>query len=226
MGEYLSWRTIDFMSSHLRITRCIIGAYASFLGMAATCSLLYPQVFDHYAYGISTFGSVGRTAPFFILGFLGTIICMAVIAKELCKFERALPLRIALWAGIVFMAGILVTSVGAYSQWHSTYLVHVIFASMLAISQTFITLWAVQQKGATVLDYGLALGFIAIVIISILPLVGDIPGFRSYPLREALAFVCAMGLMGRASLRAVDAGKSTPVTPGDTHIGHKANLAK
>lgn len=194
------------MSSHLRIKRCIIGAYVSFLGMAVSCSLLYPQVFKHYVYGISTFGSVGKTAGLFILGFLGTIICMAVIAKELRKFERTLPLRAALWAGIVFMAGILVTSVGAYSQWHSTYLVHVIFASMLAISQTLITLWVIRQKEVTILDYGLALGFIAIVIISILPLVGHIPGLRSYPLREALAFVCAMGLMGRASLRVVDAG--------------------
>ena len=185
--------------------------------MAAICSLLYPQVFDHYVYGISTFGSVGRTAIIFTLGFVGTIVCMAMIVSVLRKFERTSPLRIALWAGIVFMAGILVTSLGPYSQWRSTYLVHVIFASVLAVNQTAITLWAIRQKGVTAVDYGLAFGFIAIVIISILPLVGDIPGLRSYPLREALAFACSMGLIARASLRIVDAEQTTPVTSENTH---------
>lgn len=193
------------IATRSRIKRCIIGGYASFLGMATICSLLYPQVFKHYVYGISTFGSVHKTAGLYTLGFVGTIFCMAVIARELAKFKQASPLRLALWVGIVCMVGILVTSLGAYSQWHSTYLVHVVFASILALSQTIIAIWIIRQKGVAVVDYGLAIGFIIIVVISILPLVGYIPGFRSYPLRETLAFICAMGLIGRASLRIVDA---------------------
>jgi hypothetical protein len=208
--------------ARLKVKRCIIGAYASFLGMAAICSLIYPQVFKHYVYGISTFGSVSKTFAFFTLGFVGTIICMTVIANELRRLEQTLLLRMALWAGVVLLAGILVTSLGTDSQWHSTYLVHVVFASMLAISQTLITLWAVRQKEAAIVDYGLAIGFIVIVVISILPLVGHIPGLRSYPLREALAFVCAMGLMGRASLRIVDTGRATPAVLENTPASRKA----
>jgi hypothetical protein len=173
--------------------------------MAIICSLLYPQVFKHYVYGISTFGSVHKTAALYTLGFVGTIFCVAVIARELSKIKRTGLLRLALWAAIVCMTGILATSLGTYSQWHSIYLVHVVFASMLALSQTIIAIWIVRQKGATVVDYGLAISFIIVVAISILPLVGYIPGFRSYPLREALAFICAMGLIGRASLRLVAA---------------------
>lgn len=211
--------------ARLKIKRSIIGAYASFLGMATICSLIYPQVFKHYVYGISTFGSVSKTAAFFTLGFVGTIICMAVIANELRRFEQTLLLRMALWAGTVLLAGILITSLGAYSQWHSTYLVHVVFASMLAVSQTLIAIWIIQQKGVTAIDYGLAIGFTVIVVISILPLVGDIPGFRSYPLREALAFACAMGLMGRASLRIVDTGRATPAALENTPVSRKAARA-
>lgn len=187
--------------AYLRLRRYVIGAYISFLGMALICSLLYPQVFDNYQYGISTFGSVGKTAGLYAAGFVGTILSMILIARELQRYEHMLLLRAGLWLSAAFMTGILVTSVGAYSQWHSTYLVHVAFAFALALSQSIVSLWAIRQKGASLLDYVLASGFILIVVISILPLVGNIPGLRSYPLREALAFVCAMGLIGRVSLR-------------------------
>jgi|GEM_PF-939718 len=187
---------------HVRLRCYTIGACVSFLGMAGICSLLYPRVFDHYVYGISTFGSVAKTAALYTVGFIGTILCMALIARELQKHEDTMTLRIGLWLGAIFMTGILITSVGAYSQWHSTYLVHVTFASLLALSQTIISVWAIRQKGVSFVDYALAFSFIAIVAVSLLPLVRDIPGFRSYPLREALAFACAMGLIGRAAFRA------------------------
>ena len=187
--------------AYLRLRCYIIGAHVSFLGMVLVCSLLYSQVFNSYQYGISTFGSVSKTAGLYIIGFIGTILFMILITQKLQGYKRTLPLRAGLWLSASCMTGILITSVGAYSQWRSTYLIHITFAIMLALIQTAVSLWAIRQKGVSFLDYILAGGFITIVIVSILPLVGDIPGLRSYPLREALAFICAMGLIGRVALR-------------------------
>lgn len=190
-------------NAYVKIRRYIIGSFISFLGMALVCSLLYPQVFDNYQYGISTFGSVGKTAGLYSICFIATILFMIVITRELQRYAHTLPLRAGLWLNATCMTGILITSVGAYSQWHSTYLIHITFAIALALSQTAVSVWAIRQKGVSFLDYALGCGFILIVMVSILPLVGDIPGLRSYPLREVLAFVCAMSLIGRTVLRIV-----------------------
>lgn len=182
------------------IKQYIIGAYASFLGMAAICSLIYPEVFDKYEYGLSTFGSVWPTIPLYYLGFAVTIACLIAIILKLRHLGKStLFMRYMLGASSIFMAGIAITS---YSQTRGIYLVHVGFAVLLAIVQLILTVWILKQKHIGALDYVLAAGFVAIVVISVLPIVRHIPIIRSFPLRETLAFICALGIIGRAALRA------------------------
>jgi hypothetical protein len=186
-------------STHLTIKRSIVGAYICFLGMTVLCTLLYPQIFDNYAYGISSFGSFSETMIPYYLGFAATIVCLVIIALQLGKCgPRAKPLRLGMWIGSILMAGIAATS---YAQDGGAFLAHIIFAILLTLNQFVITLWIVMQKDAETLDYILAFVFGAVVLISILPLVHDIPALRSYPLREILVFICALGLSGRAALR-------------------------
>ncbi len=186
-------------SAHQIIKRCIIGGYASFLSMAAVCFLLHPQILDNYTYGISYFGSVPITMVPYYLGFAGTIACMLIVAWQLLRFgQRALPLQVGFALGSILMAGVAITS---YSVSDTVFFIHLILCLGLVLNEAVLIFWIVLQKDASGLDYGLALLFAVTVIISVLPLIHDLTIIRSFPLRELIIFVCALGLAGRAALR-------------------------
>src|SRR5690349_4757214 len=92
----------------------------SFLSMAAVCMLLYPDIFQHYEYGVSYFGSVGITAIPYYLGFALTILFTGLAAKALQSDGRK-QLSLAFWAFTICMVGIATTS---YSINSAVYAVH------------------------------------------------------------------------------------------------------
>ncbi len=186
-------------SAHTLIKRSVIAAYCCFLGMVALCSSIFPRVFAYYNYGISTFGSIPKTMVVYYLGFAGTIGCLVVIAQSLRQYgQRARLLRSGFLVAAVCMAGIAGTS---YSQSRAGLVVHWAFALVLAATEIVLLGWSVTQEHANFLDLIPAGIFVGIVIVSLLPVVGHIAGLRSFPLRETLAFVCALWVTGRAALR-------------------------
>jgi hypothetical protein len=72
------------------IKRCLLGAGISFLSMAIVCILLYPEIFRHYEYGVSYFGSVSKTFVPYYLGFAATIIFTLLIARQLQSASKPL----------------------------------------------------------------------------------------------------------------------------------------
>lgn len=178
------------------IKRCLVGAGICFLGMAAICMLLYPQVFQHPNYGVSYFGSVRATFIPFYLGFALTIAFTALAAKRLMTLSK--PLSLAFWSFAVCMTGVATTS---YSLNHTVYAIHWGFAIALAICILAATIWLLTHNRLLWLDYALASLVILTLVISALPIVNDIPVVKVYIPRELLVFVCSLWLLGRAALK-------------------------
>jgi len=187
------------MAVHQIIKRCIIGAYASFMGMTAICFLLYPEILDNYTYGISYFGSVPLTMIPYYLGFSGTIICLGVIAWQLLRFwPKVLPLVTAFWLGTAFMIGVAATS---YSTSDSVFLVHLVICIGLTLNELIIAAWVITRRDTEMFDIFLALVLVITVLVSALPVVHNMAILRSFPLRELIVFSSALALTGRAALR-------------------------
>ena len=184
------------MSSRIFIERCLIGAGISFLGMAAICTLLYPQVFRHPDYGVSYFGSVHLTFIPFYLGFALTIIFTALAAKRLMMLSKTLSL--AFWSFAVCMTGVAATS---YSLNHTVYATHWGFAIALAICILTATIWLIVRGRLKGLDYAVAGLIIVTIVVSALPVVNDIPIVEFYIPRELLVFICSLWLLGHAALK-------------------------
>lgn len=162
--------------------------------MATICILLYPEVFQHYEYGVSYFGSVSATSMPYYLGFGVTITLTALVAQRLRPFNKTLSAFFYAFAGC--MAGVAGTS---YS--HTIYAIHWGFAIALTIFILAAIYWLIRQGSLVWLDYLLVMLVVATVVVSALPVVHDIPGVRMYIPRELIVFVCSLWLLGRVALR-------------------------
>ncbi|HTE22102.1 MAG TPA: hypothetical protein VK674_03600 [Candidatus Limnocylindria bacterium] len=184
-------------SASLFVKRCLIGAGISFVGTAAICILLYPEVFQHYEYGVSYFGSVSSTYIPYYFGFGITIILTALIGWRLRLIKKSLSMFFYAFAAC--MTGVAVTS---YSLNHTVYATHWGFAIALTICILATIWWLIKQGGLARFDYILIVLIVTTVIISALPIVHSIPGVRVYIPRELIVFVCSLWLLGRAALKA------------------------
>lgn len=197
MNNDLARRAEANKKATLFIKRCLISAGISFVGMAAICILLYPQVFQHYEYGVSYFGSVSTTFIPYYLGFGVTIALIALVAGRLRRFNKTLSVLFYIFA--VCMTGVAVTS---YSLNHAIYATHWGFAIALTIFILAAIYWLMRQGGLARLDYVLIALVVVTVVISALPIVHSIPGVRIYIPRELIVFVGSLWLLGRAALKA------------------------
>lgn len=191
------------MDSALFIKRCLIGAGISFLSMATLCMLLYPEIFQHYEYGVSYFGSVSPTFIPYYLGFVITIVFTLMIARRLHSISN--PLSATFYALAICMAGVMLTS---YSLDSAIYTVHWAFAIALTGSILIAIFWLVRQGGLARIDYVLIALVVVTVIISALPIIHDIPIVKVYIPRELLVFVCSLWLLGRAAFKISTAASS------------------
>lgn len=164
--------------------------------MAAICMLIYPDIFRHYEYGVSYFGSVGATAVPYYLGFALTILFTGLVAKKLQSAGRK-QLSLAFWAFTACMVGIAATS---YSVNSAVYAIHWGFAIALTVCILGAIVGLTRRGGLALLDYVLISLIVTTVVVSTLPLVRSIPVVKIYIPREILVFVCSLWLMGRAAL--------------------------
>ena len=159
--------------------------------------LLHPQIFQHYDYGVSAFGSVPVTSIPYYFGFGITIFLTALTARRLQSANR--PLSVFFFAFAACMMGVAITS---YSASDAVYAVHYGFVIALTICILAAIGWLVKQGGLTWLDYILMGLIIVTVVVSALPIVHSIPGVRVYIPRELTIFVCSLWLLGRSALKA------------------------
>jgi len=189
--------------SYSFIKRCLIGAGISFWSMATICILLYPEVFQHYEYGVSYFGSVSATTIPYYLGFALTITFTLLVACRLWRISQ--PLSTAFWSLAVCMSGVAITS---YSLNDMVYAIHWAFAIALTICILVTAFWLVKQGKLAWVDY-LLIGLIfATVVISALPVIHHIPVIKIYIPRELLVFTSSLWLLGRAALKVATQAKS------------------
>jgi len=179
------------------ITYGFIGTAISFLAMLGICVAIHPEVFHYYGYGISEFGAIHSTLIPFFCGFAATVIFLIVIALKLRQTNKILSAVFLLAA--LCLAGIAITS---YPFNRLTYDLHWCFVSLLALVIVSGIVWRLRRGQVSLVDYVLALVFIATTIISILPIVRDIPIFRDFILRELICFVSSFWFLYRATLSA------------------------
>jgi hypothetical protein len=184
------------------IKRYLIGAGISFMAMAAVCMLIYPEVFQHYEYGVSYFGSVSKTFIPYYLGFALTIMFVGLVALKLRHFndKTITPLRLAFWTIAICMTGVAITS---YSLGHMVYAIHWAFAIALTLCIVAIAVGLLVQGGLSNADYALITILFITIILSALPLIHHIPYFRVYIPRELIVFSSSLLLLSRATLRRV-----------------------
>lgn len=184
------------------IKRYFLGAGLSFVLMTIVCVLLYPEVFRHYEYGISYFGSVPKTMGPYYLGFGLTIFFLVLVALKLRSLHnrKTLPLQLAFWAIVICLSGIAVTS---YSVNDMAYAVHWVFAIALTLCIVTVAIWLIALHKLLRLDYALVAAILVTIILSALPIIHTIPYFRVYIPRELLVFMCSLLLLRRATLKAI-----------------------
>lgn len=186
------------MTVALLIKYCLVGAGVSFLAMAAICMMIYPEVFRHYDYGISYFGSVPSTLIPYYVGFTLTVTFVVLVAKRLWRIDR--PLSGAFWAIAIFMVCVAASS---YTLSGFMYALHWVFAALLVACILVTIFWLVWRSGLSWLDYALASLVVCTVVISGLQVVHNIPIARAYIPRELLVFVCSLWLFGRTALGSI-----------------------
>lgn len=178
----------------LFIKRCLVGAGVSFLSMAAVCMLLYPEIFQHYEYGLSYFGSVPITFIPYYLGFGTTIILTVLVGWRLRSCAKTLSAFFYTFA--ICMTGVAATSC---SLNHAVYTIHWGFAIALTVCILATIYWLVKQGGLSRVDYVLIVVVITVIAISALPAVNNIPVVKVYILRELVVFAGSLWLLGRAN---------------------------
>lgn len=202
------------MPSSLFTRSCLIGAGISFLTMAIVCTLLYPEIFQHYEYGVSYFGSVSTTFIPYYLGFGLTITFVVLIAR--CLWSISKPLSIAFYAFAFCMAGVAITS---YSLNDTVYAIHWAFAIALTVCILTTIFWLLKQGGLGLIDYILICLIVITVAISSLPVIHNVPVVKVYIPRELLVFACSLWLLGRAALK-VSKTKPLPSLNAPAHNHH------
>ncbi len=174
----------------------LYGVAVSFLAMVAICIALYPQIFHNYEYGISEFGAVHRTLIPFFLGFAATVFFLVRVALLLRATDQLLSR--SFWWVAVCMGGIAVTSYPVDRIWYD---LHWFFVGMLTLGISLTMAMLIKRHKVTQLDYLFIALFAAITVISILPVVHDIPGVREFIPRELIGFVCSFWMLGRGVAR-------------------------
>ena len=164
--------------------------------MAAISILLYPEVFQHYSYGVSYFGSVQLTFIPYYFGFGTTIILTVLVAWRLRPCNKTLSTFFYTFAAC--MTGVAATS---YSLSHAVYATHWGCAIALTVCILAAIYWLIKHGGLQRLDYILIVLVVGTVVVSALPFVNSIPVVKVYIPRELIVFTGALWLLGRAALR-------------------------
>lgn len=180
------------------IRHYFFGAAICFLGMVGICVLVHPDVFRYYGYGVSEFGTIHDTLIPFFVGFAGTAFFLTLIALSLRPANKFLSTIFLLVAAT--LCGIAITS---YPFNRFTYQLHWCFVILLTLVISTEMARQLRIAAMATTDYVLVVIFFATTIVSILPIVRDIPIFRDFILRELLAFVSSFWFLGRAALRQV-----------------------
>lgn len=175
----------------------LYGVGVSFFAMVAVCIALYPQVFRNYEYGVSEFGAIHRTLIPFFLGFAATVFFLVRTALLLRTKDRLLSWSF-LWAALC-MSGIAVTSYPIDRAWYD---LHWFFVIMLTLGILVTMVLLIRRHSVERLDYLLMALFLATTVISILPVVHDIPGVREFIPRELLGFISSFLVLGRGAINA------------------------
>lgn len=187
---------INAMASTIK--RYLWAAALSFLGMVGICVLIHPSTLATYEYGISEFGAIRATQIPFFVGFVATATFFALVAWRL-RADRFLSIVFLLTA--FYLIAIAATSYPVNRLWYDLH-----WCIVIALGFNVLITMARRAKSKSIdkTDYALAAIFIAVTIISFLPILRHIPVLRSFVLREVIGFISSFWFLGRTALRATD----------------------
>jgi len=182
----------------LTIKRYLWGAALSFMGMVGICILMHPGTLATYEFGISEFGAIRATQVPFFIGFAATAAFFSLIGWRL-RGDRFLNTVFLITA--FCLIGIAATSYPVNRLWYD---LHWCIVIALGFNVLTAMVWRAKSRSISKADCVLAAIFIAITVISFLPILRHIPILRSFILREVIGFITSFWFLGRAALLAVE----------------------